>query len=76
MVAFAIGALLGDTVFHLIPHSFGIHDEEDDEHGHGKEEEEDKLNPKLAGVLILGGILFFYVLEKILHSFGIVHTHE
>ncbi len=35
LVAFAVGALLGDAMFHLLPESFGLEDEED-----GKDKEE------------------------------------
>lgn len=49
LVAFAVGAILGDAFLHIIPESF-----EENTGGH------------LLGLLILGGIVLFFMLEKIL----------
>lgn len=50
LVSLAVGALLGNAFFHLIPESFeSIH------------------NEILVAVLILAGILLFFVMEKFLH---------
>ena len=83
MVAFAIGSLLGDSLFHLIPHSFGIHDHghgDEEEHDHDgghahEEEEEEKLKPVLVSLGVIVGIMAFYLIEKIITYFGISHSH-
>lgn len=51
MVSFAVGAMLGGAVIHLIPRSYELLD------GDGT----------LVGVLVLAGVLAFFVLEKFLH---------
>ena len=81
MIAFAVGSMLGDTFFHLIPHSLGIHNHEDheehDDHGeHAEEKEASNLSPKLVFISILSGIIIFYILEKALHFIGISHNHD
>jgi zinc and cadmium transporter len=59
-VAFAAGALLGDTFLHLVPEIFAS----------GK----DTLR---ASLLILAGVLLFFVVEKLLaHRHGILHRHH
>ncbi|HBB36759.1 MAG: hypothetical protein UX02_C0001G0126 [Candidatus Moranbacteria bacterium GW2011_GWC1_45_18] len=50
LVSFAVGALFGDAIIHLIPESF--------------EAIESKI---LVSLLILSGIIFFFVLEKFIH---------
>ena len=49
LVSFAVGAMLGGAVIHLIPHAFAA------------------LGDLTAGLLVLGGVLVFFVLEKFLH---------
>lgn len=61
-VGFAAGALLGDTFIHLIPEIFA------------DTSESDALR---ASLLILGGILLFFVVEKLLrHQHGLLHRHH
>ena len=50
LVAFAVGAMLGGAVLHLIPESY-------EALGDGPQ----------TGLLVLGGVLAFFVLEKFLH---------
>lgn len=50
LVSFAVGALFGDAIIHLLPESF--------------EKIESSL---LTSLLVLGGIVFFFVLEKFVH---------
>ena len=50
LVAFAVGAMLGGAVLHLIPESY-----------------EALGDGPLAGLLVLGGVVAFFVLEKFLH---------
>lgn len=50
LVSFAVGALFGDALIHLLPESF------------------DKIESKLTtSLLILAGIIIFFVLEKFIH---------
>ena len=61
-VSFAVGALLGDTFIHLVPEIFAG--------ARGRE--------ALRGsLLILGGILLFFIVEKLLrHEHGLLHRHH
>ena len=62
-VSFAVGALLGDAFIHLIPRIFG----ETDAPG----------SPLLRSMLVLGGMLLFFVVEKLLrHRHGVLHAHH
>jgi zinc and cadmium transporter len=62
-VSFAVGALLGDAFIHLIPQIFA-----------GNTPEHAPLGPSL---LILAGIMVFFVVEKLLrHSHGVLHEHH
>ena len=56
LVSLAVGALLGNTFFHLIPESFESID-----------------NEVLVAILILAGILTFFIMEKFLHWH---HEHD
>lgn len=50
LVSFAVGALFGDALIHLLPEAFG------------------KIASRLlASLLVLAGILLFFVLEKFIH---------
>lgn len=49
LVSFAVGAMLGGALIHLIPRSFAA------------------LGDRTASVLVLAGVLVFFVLEKFLH---------
>lgn len=61
-VSFAAGALLGDTFIHLIPEIFGGPNE-------GR--------PMLSSLLVLAGILLFFIVEKLLrHEHGLLHRHH
>lgn len=61
-VSFAVGALLGDTFIHLVPEIFA------------GPRGDDALRESL---LILGGILLFFVVEKLLrHQHGLLHRHH
>jgi len=66
-ISFAVGALLGDAFIHLIPGTF-------DTGAAGKA-------PLSASLLILGGMMIFFVVEKLLqHRHGVLydyfHGHE
>ena len=61
-VSFAAGALLGDTFIHLVPEIFA-----------------DARGPRAlrASLLILAGMLLFFVVEKLLrHQHGLLHRHH
>ena len=61
-VSFAVGALLGDTFIHLVPEIFAG--------ARGP----DALR---ASLVILGGMLLFFVVEKLLrHQHGLLHRHH
>lgn len=61
-VSFAAGALLGDTFIHLVPEIFVV--------ARGR----DTLR---ASLLILAGILLFFIVEKLLrHQHGLLHRHH
>jgi zinc transporter ZupT len=80
LISFAIGGLLGDVFFHTIPHlSSGghshshDHDHHDHSHGSHSHNTEDMLN----NTIIILGILAFFLIEKITHSyFGHSHDHS
>ena len=60
-VSFAVGALLGDAFIHLVPDAF--------EQGRFRE------NALLQSLLILGGMMLFFIVEKLLrHSHGVLYT--
>lgn len=59
-ISFAVGALLGDAFIHLIPEIFAVN--------------EPKHAPLGASLLILGGMIVFFVVEKLLgHQNGGLH---
>jgi zinc and cadmium transporter len=61
-VSFAAGALLGDTFIHLVPEMFSGADGRD---------------PLFASLFVLGGMLLFFVVEKLLrHEHGLLHRHH
>lgn len=62
LIAFAVGALLGDVTLHMIPDIFGG-EEGTEEHSIGEE-----IAPSL---FILLGLLLFYLIEKLLNAYGI-----
>lgn len=61
LVSFAVGALLGDAFIHVIPETFAT-----------ARAHETPLAPSL---LVLGGMLLFFVVEKLLlHRHGVMHS--
>lgn len=61
-VSFAVGALLGDTFIHLLPEIFA------------EARGSDALR---ASLLILAGMLLFFIVEKLLrHQHGVLHRHH
>jgi len=71
MVAFAIGGLLGDTLLHLIPGSFGLGGEEGGPAREGVEFviKNDRKN-LLVGVMVMAGFAVFVAMDKALRVAG------
>jgi zinc and cadmium transporter len=62
-ISFAVGALLGDAFIHLIPQTFS-----------GATAEAPPLGPSL---MILGGIILFFTVEKLLrHTHGVLYEQH
>lgn len=81
LLAFASGGLLGDAFLHLIPHAVAPHDhsshahahthshhEHDEGHGHGHD--------MWVGLWVLGGIITFLAVEKLVRLLKIGHDHS
>ncbi|CAF0849164.1 unnamed protein product [Rotaria sordida] len=69
--ALAVGTLFGDTMFHLIPFTIGLHSHQSDGHGHTHEVEDNSSISIpvyqwriFTSVMVLYG---FYLLEVVLH---------
>lgn len=61
-VSFAVGALLGDAFIHLLPEIF--------------KESGGPGSPLLRSLLVLCGMLLFFIVEKLLkHRHGLLHQH-
>ncbi|XP_017060962.2 protein catecholamines up [Drosophila ficusphila] len=87
LLAFASGGLLGDAFLHLIPHATHPHShgEHDHDHGHhhdhheGEEHEHGHSHDMSIGLWVLGGIIAFLSVEKlvrILKGGGGGHGHS
>jgi zinc and cadmium transporter len=62
-VSFAVGALLGDAFIHLVPETFG--------------EASGRGTPLARSLLVLGGMMIFFVVEKLLrHRHGVLHAQH
>lgn len=68
LIAFAVGALVGDAVLHLIPAAIGAH-------GHDAETEEEEDEKAYLGptFMALVGVLAFFVVELFFAKF---HNHD
>lgn len=90
-MSFASGGLLGDAFLHLIPHSLSTHDHHHHEgdqhhhhdhdqhcsaHSHSHEDAHDHSNETRVGLWILGGILMFLFVEKMVRVIKGGHSHS
>jgi zinc transporter 7 len=96
LLAFSVGSLLGDVFLHLLPHAISPHEHHhgadeahaDHGHGHGHGDAHDDGAALRVGLLVLAGMLVFFVLEKLLrvclrdggsgggHSHSHSHSHS
>lgn len=82
LLAFASGGLLGDAFLHLIPHAIVPHDHSSHSHSHshGHHEEEEgghsHSHDMWIGMWVLGGIITFLTVEKIVRILKIGHDHH
>lgn len=84
LLAFASGGLLGDAFLHLIPHAIVPHDHSSHSHshshGHHDEEEGEEghshSHDMWIGMWVLGGIISFLTIEKIVRILKIGHDHS
>ena len=68
--SFAIGALLGDVILHILPLVWGIHGSEGEEE-HSAHEEEETLSSHdvlLRGLVVGAGFAIFYLLEILVQN--------
>ncbi|OUM59877.1 hypothetical protein PIROE2DRAFT_46703 [Piromyces sp. E2] len=78
LLAFALGTVLSDVFLHMIPELMSSHsssnvDSEELKHDIERHPDEHLIN---VGLLMLSGILIFYVLEKIVGIFGGEEDHR
>lgn len=79
LLAFASGGLLGDAFLHLIPHASSPHSSGGDEshsHGHSHGGEGGHSHDTSIGLAVLGGIIAFLVIEKLVRIFKAGHSHS
>ena len=68
--SFAIGALLGDVILHILPLVWGIHGHESEEGGaHEGEEPLSNDDVLLRGLVVGAGLAIFYILEIVVLKF-------
>ncbi|XP_055858400.1 protein catecholamines up [Episyrphus balteatus] len=83
LLAFASGGLLGDAFLHLIPHAAHPHTHGDHDHGHSHghkhshgEEAHDHGHDMTIGLWVLGGIITFLAVEKLVRLIKGGHGHS
>jgi solute carrier family 39 (zinc transporter), member 7 len=82
LLAFASGGLLGDAFLHLIPHAVAPHDHGSHSHSHshshsGNEGHSHSHSHDMwIGMWVLGGIITFLTVEKIVRILKIGHDHS
>jgi solute carrier family 39 (zinc transporter), member 7 len=79
LLAFASGGLLGDAFLHLIPHSVAPHSHGSHSHSHSHSEHGDEEgghhHDMWVGLWVLGGIITFLAVEKVVRLLKIGHDH-
>ncbi|XP_078381145.1 metal cation symporter ZIP14-like [Oculina patagonica] len=65
LVALAVGSLAGDSLLHLLPHAFGLHQHEEEGDAHDSHEEEKGFIWK--ALLVLSSVYAFYLFETVMH---------
>lgn len=80
LLAFASGGLLGDAFLHLIPHSVAPHDHGSHSHVHSHDDHEegghDHSHDLFVGLWVLGGIIAFLAVEKLVRLLKLGHDHS
>ncbi|XP_026876213.1 zinc transporter Slc39a7 [Electrophorus electricus] len=85
LLSFASGGLLGDAFLHLIPHALEPHSHQGNEgHGHSHDSEESHghshgvahSHMMSVGLWVLGGIVVFLVVEKLVRLLKGGHSHS
>ena len=84
LLAFASGGLLGDAFLHLIPHAISPHSHHDESgshghshsHSHGGDGAHDHFGDMIVGLWVLGGIIAFLVVEKLVRHIKGGHGHS
>ncbi|XP_055880904.1 zinc transporter ZIP10-like isoform X2 [Biomphalaria glabrata] len=76
LVALAIGALTGDALLHLLPHAIIESSSHEHDHDTNKTEEHDHSAAAWKGLTALGGILFFFVAERLLTIITVIKRNK
>lgn len=75
LLAFASGGLLGDAFLHLIPHAVSPHSHNGDDHSH-PHDSHDHIHDMSVGLWVLGGIIAFLAVEKMVRLMKGGHGHS
>lgn len=90
LISFAVGGLLGDVFFHTLPHlsssggntahshDHGHHHDHGHDHGHGHEGHSHDPQQMLTNLIIIAGIVCFFLIEKVVNQYlgGGSHDHS
>eukprot|EP00756_Hemistasia_phaeocysticola_P025965 Hpha_TRINITY_DN16034_c0_g1::TRINITY_DN16034_c0_g1_i2::g.121098::m.121098/K14718/SLC39A12, ZIP12; solute carrier family 39 (zinc transporter), member 12 len=82
LLAFSVGAMLGDSFFHAMPELLGLHshgggDSHESHAGHSDEEplEQSMIRARMA--LVMGTVACFYIIDALIRAFfGPGHLHD